>query len=1089
MAKDFRTDRVRTTAIIGSGSITGADNALGLVLYSGSRASDFSGGIIGGTSAFYQNVGPDVWLLIDGTPNDVVDPRLKAHGSTVLFKGDVVVSGTLWAERQVIEVDDVVAGDLRAPTKVVGGHSTGYPENYNNGFARILVDPTTNNAGPNRNGTISFNVVQGSAGAYAYSTQFPDTHTDVFFHVSGSRGVKGTTDRGLALFDGDVMVSGNLDLHPDSILTIPGDLTVGGDLIVSGGDMILGTDDDGADRAIVFGHSTLKSIVGIDDDQDVFAINTDGTFESDNDLEIDSSGNLKIKGDIEVAGGTIRRSGGTGMIQLNATAVDVFSSLNVQNNLKLQGVVVNAADETAITLGGSVSPTIFAHDIRVSGQDIQGADGIAALHLSGSGNVTANKNLTVVGDLNVSGSVVSIGTENLRVKDAIVLLASGSSSSNTKGGIAIASGSALTDKALVFGTAATPPIASPGAFRAGYMDVQDGDVTSLDGAVPVDVQLAGIRFKNRTDPHYTETFITASSDLTKTTLEITNNDGDIRFTSTGNLGARFDGVPNGLLLGSSGEKLVAGSGRIQLSPLSGEASTGGGVRIVQVTGNVAKLHLGSSFSKHNYIYQDKQDDGLHISGSAKLSLGAVAESGESGLILKADSEEGTGGPILIVSASDQFNGATRQGFISLGATVSEAGNLFTSTRHRDVRTLLNGNVGTAGTNTRGVTLVAGDLVVSGNSELKGTTVIGDLALENLTLQSVAVGEPFIRLRDSSVEIKRNSLGHLEFTDIQAPGAPFTLTQLAALSVTDNTDVFAVTDQDGTAPYLSFVATTGSFSFDHDPNTNGYVPRRTNQIGDDVYFFVSGAIGSDGELPSRRATALFGGDVHVSGTIRGEVPYYVSTLGDAYSTPPGGSSTLSTGAGSYIDTSTSGAPVQIAGNSNDKVVIAVSGSMEFAETGAGANHFISLKNANRGLVFSNTAGDVFKIRRGDQGIGAGMMSTAPLTFNQDTLRIHGYQDGGVNILKITNASTNGRVHIDADSGNGHLAVTGSLLPGVDSSFDLGSPTARWQNVYTGDLHLKNERGNWTIYEEPDMLVVVNNITGKKYKMGLEPLEEK
>jgi hypothetical protein len=43
------------------------------------------------------------------------------------------------------------------------------------------------------------------------------------------------------------------------------------------------------------------------------------------------------------------------------------------------------------------------------------------------------------------------------------------------------------------------------------------------------------------------------------------------------------------------------------------------------------------------------------------------------------------------------------------------------------------------------------------------------------------------------------------------------------------------------------------------------------------------------------------------------------------------------------------------------------------------------------------------------------------------------------------------------------------------------------VYTGDLHLKNERGDWTLYEERDMLVVVNNITKKKFKINLVPLD--
>ena len=70
--------------------------------------------------------------------------------------------------------------------------------------------------------------------------------------------------------------------------------TVAGDLTVTGGDVTVGPDSDGTDRILTFGHSTLKSVIGIDDDQDVFAINTDAAFESTNDFEIDASGNVTI---------------------------------------------------------------------------------------------------------------------------------------------------------------------------------------------------------------------------------------------------------------------------------------------------------------------------------------------------------------------------------------------------------------------------------------------------------------------------------------------------------------------------------------------------------------------------------------------------------------------------------------------------------------------------------------------------------------------------------------------------------------------------------------------------------------------------
>ena len=60
----------------------------------------------------------------------------------------------------------------------------------------------------------------------------------------------------------------------------------------------------------------------------------------------------------------------------------------------------------------------------------------------------------------------------------------------------------------------------------------------------------------------------------------------------------------------------------------------------------------------------------------------------------------------------------------------------------------------------------------------------------------------------------------------------------------------------------------------------------------------------------------------------------------------------------------------------------------------------------------------------------------------------------------------------------------VLPDPDSTINLGSPTARFANVYTGDLHLKNERGDWSMIEEEDALTLRNNVTGKVYNIMMQ-----
>ena len=60
----------------------------------------------------------------------------------------------------------------------------------------------------------------------------------------------------------------------------------------------------------------------------------------------------------------------------------------------------------------------------------------------------------------------------------------------------------------------------------------------------------------------------------------------------------------------------------------------------------------------------------------------------------------------------------------------------------------------------------------------------------------------------------------------------------------------------------------------------------------------------------------------------------------------------------------------------------------------------------------------------------------------------------------------------------------ILPSADSTVNLGSETMRFANVYTGDLHLRNERGSWTMVEEDTFLTLRNNKSGKTYRILME-----
>ena len=101
--------------------------------------------------------------------------------------------------------------------------------------------------------------------------------------------------------------------------------------------------------------------------------------------------------------------------------------------------------------------------------------------------------------------------------------------------------------------------------------------------------------------------------------------------------------------------------------------------------------------------------------------------------------------------------------------------------------------------------------------------------------------------------------------------------------------------------------------------------------------------------------------------------------------------------------------------------------------------------------------------------------------QSTSRIYFNDSGGEEYIA---GQGDGYVKIAAATG---ITVDASFSPTVDNSLDLGTSSKRWANIYTGDLHLANERGNWTVVEESDMLTLRNNLNGKWYRMAMEEID--
>ena len=185
--------------------------------------------------------------------------------------------------------------------------------------------------------------------------------------------------------------------------------------------LLMGSDADGTDRSIIWGHSTLKTIMGIDDSSDAFVINTDAAFDAtlaNNSFSIDASHNVIIAGDVSVGDDLFLTSsgsiinwnsgdvtlthaagkltfGGDGTVELDfnnheMTNVDI-------NSGAIDGTTVGASSQAAgdFTAIGAVSAgTIVGTTIDATTDFTIGGTVITDATITDDGNFTIDETLT-----------------------------------------------------------------------------------------------------------------------------------------------------------------------------------------------------------------------------------------------------------------------------------------------------------------------------------------------------------------------------------------------------------------------------------------------------------------------------------------------------------------------------------------------------------------------------------------------------------------------------------------------------------------------------------------------------------------------
>ena len=114
------------------------------------------------------------------------------------------------------------------------------------------------------------------------------------------------------------------------------------------------------------------------------------------------------------------------------------------------------------------------------------------------------------------------------------------------------------------------------------------------------------------------------------------------------------------------------------------------------------------------------------------------------------------------------------------------------------------------------------------------------------------------------------------------------------------------------------------------------------------------------------------------------------------------------------------------------------------------------------------------------------------FNSNPYGLAVIENSGANagypLFAVT--SNNGQTYFRTLSGGASDAR--DIRPVSNNTYDLGTSSLRWRNIYTNDLNLSNEGssndvdgtwGDWTIQEGESDLFLKNNRSGKKYKFNL------
>ena len=490
MASDFSAKQIRVSQLMASGGISGTD--AGLLIYSASGATDYIGGF---PAALVAGFGDDVFLFVSGTK----DGKSTGAGDVTLFGGDVVVSGTMYVEKQVVEVNETTTGSFSVSGSMFVSQSAIINQGLvvNDAGGSHAIDDFRVETGNKTHAvfadasTDQVLILSGGGGGSTDEAGFSDTA----FFVSGTVGSRGTAVKGTALFGGDVHISGAITSDGTAIVNGAGianrvaywtdtdTLTSDADLTFDGTDLTVSTQsrtgilvDGSADQVLILsgGGVTSKNEAEYSD-MALFVsgtvgskgvTNSKGTTVFGGDVVISGSlyggSPLAIGDGLTVDGSTVFNEGGIGAADFRvetATEDEAFfidSSANTiyinKGETAVTTIIASANDEairvtqTGVTFNEDGNAT---NDFRVESDNQMYMLHIDSSHDRvgiGTNTFTSDVTLDVRGDVATSGYVsASMGFSGslTSLVDGTSYLVAGSSitiTSASNGQVTISSG-------------------------------------------------------------------------------------------------------------------------------------------------------------------------------------------------------------------------------------------------------------------------------------------------------------------------------------------------------------------------------------------------------------------------------------------------------------------------------------------------------------------------------------------------------------------------------------------------------------------------------------------------------------------------